>query len=220
MLVTEHLKKVPLFSHLTEKELELLLLKARLKEIPKGSTVHDPEEVCKHITLVIQGTLHASNYSLSGQEQIVCSFSAGSIFGFPVVFGDLTYPEHIIAESNCHLLYISRDTLLDLFSNKSFLLAFLEKLSKKIKSFSSLVEILSFTSVRERVCKYLLKLAKDQNTHTIKLISNKTRMAKELGTNRVVVSRIFKTLEEENIINRINDQQITIIDLEQLEYFD
>jgi len=99
------------------------------------------------------------------------------------------------------------------------LLLFFEALSKKIKAFSELVEILSYTSVKERVARYLLNQVQESKPDNISLKVNKTRLAKELGSVRVVVSRVFKTLEEEGIIEQPNDQEVMIIDKNKLENF-
>jgi len=213
------IKNSDFFNTLTDDEIEYIVRSSATKEIKKGSIIHNSYEVCKNITVVLDGKIYSSNYSLTGKEQIVCSFDTGKVFGYPVVFGDLTYPENITAETNCRLLYISREVLIELFENKAFLMQFINMLAQKVKYFSNLVEILSYTSVRERVGKYLLNLINANNSNIITLSKNKTRLAKELGTDRVVVSRTFKALEDEGIIKRSGDKEITILDIDLLRLF-
>lgn len=213
------LKNVPMFSSLNDKEIQYMLTKGTIKDVKKGEIIHTPEDICYCITLVLEGALYSTKYSLSGKEQIYCSFKPGDIFGFPVVFGDLTYPEYIVAETDCSLFYLHREALIELFDNKEFLLKFIEKLSHKIKAFSELVEVLSYTSVKERVVKYLLKIAEEQQSQVLKLDKNKTRLAKELGSVRVVVSRTFKNLEENGIIRQLSENKIEILDMDVLKNF-
>lgn len=212
------LNQISFFDHLSSNEKDLIIEKGIRKSIKKGETVHSPDEICYHMTIVLEGSLYSSKYSVSGNEQIVCNLVKGKCFGYPVVFGDNTYPEYIICESDAELLYISRETLLTLFENKLFLLDYLGMLGKKLKDFSNLVEILSFTSVRERVSKYLMGQFIQQNSNEIK-IKNKTRLAKELGSVRGVISRVFKLLEEENIIEQLDNNIVKIIDINRLEFF-
>ena len=213
------IKNSDFFNTLTDDEIKYIVKSSATKGIKKGSIIHNSNEVCKNITVVLDGKIYSSNYSLTGKEQIVCSFDTGKVFGYPVVFGDLTYPENITAETNCRLLYISREVLIELFKNKAFLMQFINMLAQKVKYFSNLVEILSYTSVRERVGKYLLNLTKASDSTNITLSKNKTRLAKELGTDRVVVSRTFKALEDEGIIKRSGDKKITILDIDALRLF-
>lgn len=213
------IKNSKFFKALNDAEINHIINNSTEKNECKGTLVHDTHEVCKSITVILDGKVYSSNYSLNGNEQIICSFDRGMVFGFPIVFGDMTYPENIFAETDCRLLYISRDTLMHLFENRDFLMDFIKKLAQKVKDLSGLVEILSYTSVKERVAKYLLKIAKTNETNDIILNKNKTRLAKELGTSRVVVSRTFKALEDENIIERKSEKHIVILDLDALQLF-
>ena len=78
---------------------------------------------------------------------------------------------------------------------------------------------MSYSSVKERVAKYLLRTSEQEKTNEIVLIKNKTRLAKELGTSRVVVSRTFKLLEDEGIIKRNSEKHISILDADALKLF-
>jgi len=213
------IKSIPLFSALSDADIQFMIDNGLVKEYVKGETIHSPDEICNYVSIVLEGKLYSTKYSLSGKEQIVCNLVAGKCFGYPVVFGNLTYPEYIITETQSKVLYVHRDILMSLFDNKDFLLLFFEALSKKIKDFSELVEILSYTSVKERVARYLLNQVQESKPDNISLKVNKTRLAKELGSVRVVVSRVFKTLEEEGIIEQPNDQEVMIIDKNKLENF-
>lgn len=209
----------PFFAALSDEDAQHIIEYGIKREIAKGTIIHTPDDVCSHITVVIDGRIHSSNYSIQGKEQIVCSFHPGQVFGFPVVFGDLTYPEHIIAETDCMLLYITRDVLLQLFDNKDFLMAFIHKLAHKIKDFSQLVEVLSYTSVRERIGHYLLRRIQECGGNHVTLDRSKTRLAKEMGTSRVVVSRTFKALEDEGIVQRDSETDIIVLDVDALANF-
>lgn len=213
------IKESKFFESLSDDEIKYIIANATVKTEKKAALVHDTYEVCKNITVVLEGKAYSSNYSLNGNEQIICSFEQGMVFGFPIVFGDMLYPENIFAETDCTLLYISRNTLMQLFDNKEFLMDFIKKLAQKVKDFSNLVEILSYTSVKERVAKYLLKSAITNETSEIILNKNKTRLAKELGTSRVVVSRTFKVLEDEGIIKRKSEKHIVILNMDALQLF-
>ena len=213
------IKNSRFFKALQDAEINHIIDNSTVKSAKKGMLIHDTHEVCKNITVILEGKAYSSNYSLNGNEQIICSFEKGMVFGFPIVFGDMTYPENIFTETDCRLLYISRDTLMQLFNNKEFLMDFIKKLAQKVKDFSNLVEILSYTSVKERVAKYILGIAKTYDLADITLSKNKTRLAKELGTSRVVVSRTFKALEDEHIIERKSEKHIVILDIAALQLF-
>lgn len=213
------IKESEFFKALSDAEINHIINNSAVKNEKKSTLMHGTHEVCKNITVILEGKAYSSNYSVNGNEQIICSFERGMVFGFPIVFGDMTYPENIFAETDCTLMYISRDTLMKLFDNKEFLMDFIKKLAQKVKNFSNLVEILSYTSVKERVAKYLLRIAKINESNDITLHKNKTRLAKELGTSRVVVSRTFKALEDEGIIKRESEKRIIILDMDALQFF-
>lgn len=213
------LRKSDFFRSLNDSEIEYILDNSVTRDISKGSIIHTSHEVCENITVILEGKVYSSSYSLNGNEQIICSFSECMVFGFPVVFGEMTYPENITAETDCRLLYISRSAILNLFDNKEFLMDFIKRLALKVKDLSQVIETLSYTSVKERVAKYLLKCAQVTDSNQIQLDKNKTRLAKELATSRVVVSRTFKLMEDEGIIKRNDDKHITILDIEALKLF-
>lgn len=219
MNLREIITDIPFFRSLNNDEIDLIIKSGKRKSVKKGDTVHSPDEICYNMTIVLSGLMYSSKYSISGNEQIVCNLTAGKCFGYPVMFGDHTYPEYIIAESDTELLYLSRDVVTQLFQNTSFNMLFIEMLSAKLTAFSDLVEILSFTSVRERVSKYLLVQVEKQGGQSTIKIKNKTRLAKELGSVRGVVSRTFKLLVDDGIIKQVNDHVIEILDKDKLEEF-
>ncbi|OQY42494.1 MAG: hypothetical protein B6227_02075 [Fusobacteriia bacterium 4572_74] len=134
-----------------------------------------------------------------------------------LIFNEDKYPAYFIAQEKSTILEISKEVIFQLFTNKEFLLFFLKEMSQKIVSLSDIIEVLAHTSIKSRVARYLFKEMEIQGSNTIKIVKSKTFIAKELGSVREVVSRVFKSLENQGIIRTGATMQIEILDIPSLE---
>lgn len=215
--VEKILKNIEMFNMLDSSQIKYLLKNSKLKEIEKNIVIYNPEEICRNFSVIIKGTISGIKYSSTGKEQILIYYKAPECFGGVHIFNDEKYPAYIISQEESVILEIPKEIIFQLFNNKEFLLFFLKDLSKKIVNLSEIIEVLSHTSIKSRVAKYIFKEMEKQGSNIIQIEKNKTFIAKELGTVREVISRVFKSIEKQGIIKADANMKIEILDVLALE---
>lgn len=211
------LKGIKMFNALDDCQLKYLIENSKLKEADKNQIIYSPYEICENFSVIIKGTVSVIKYSSTGKEQILAYYKAPECFGGVHIFNKEKYPAYFISQKKSVILEISKEIIFQLFTNKEFLLFFLKDLSKKIVSLSDIIEVLAHTSIKSRVARYLFKEMEKQGSNTIKIEKSKTFIAKELGSVREVVSRVFKSLENQGIIRSEITMKIEILDVTALE---
>jgi len=211
------LKSIKMFDALDDFQIKYLLKKSKLIHIDKNEVIYNPEEICNNFSVIIKGTISVIKYSPTGKEQILAYYQAPECFGGVHIFNEEKYPAYFISQESSIILEISKEIIFELFTNKNFLLFFLKDLSKKIVNLSDIIEVLAHTSIKSRVAGYIFKEMEKQKSNIIKLNKSKTFIAKEIGTVREVVSRVFKSLEDQGIIKIESNIKIKILDILALE---
>ena len=211
------LKDIPMFNTLDDSQIEYLIKNSKLREVNKNQVVHNLGDRCENLSMIIKGTICGIKYSSTGKEQVLAYYEAPECFGGVLIFDDEKYPANLIAQENSTVLEISKKIVFQLFQNKEFLTFFLKDMSKKIISLSDIIEVLIQPTVKSRVAKYILKEMEKQDGTVIKIEKSKTFIAKELGSVREVISRIFKNFEKQKIIKKISFDKVEILNIPALE---
>ena len=92
----------------------------------------------------------------------------------------------------------------------------MELLSNKILVLNKKIKNLSFDTIREKICSYILDEYKKQKSKNIILPFTRKEMAENLGVQRPSLSREFIKMKEEGLID-FNKNNVTILDMEALE---
>lgn len=145
---------------------------------------------------------------------IVDSLDAGMVFGEACAFLGSAYPSWIIAKGPATVLEISVKTIYRLSENTEFTRELIRQLSKKIMMLQHKIERFPLQTVKGRVVYALLDLMERQQSMSIHSGISKTDLAKEVGSSREAVSRVFSSLETDGIIREQSHGIIEIIDKE------
>lgn len=86
-----------------------------------------------------------------------------------------------------------------------------------LQSAIELVSDLAFRSVEGRLARYLLAEVKDTSDLTIELVGSTETLATLLGSSRQTLSTIINRFEKQGLIERLNRQQIRILQRSALE---
>jgi CRP-like cAMP-binding protein len=216
----EKLKKCNLFKDIEEIELiELMsLINPRTTNYSKNETIAFEGDECTSIGIILEGNIEIQKLFLSGKTMIVNSLGEGDIFGEVIVFSKMkTYPSTIIASSMAKILFISKNDIVNICSLNIVLLNnFMELLSNKILVLNKKIKNLSFDTIREKICSYILDEYQKQKSKNIILPFTRKEMAENLGVQRPSLSREFIKMKEEGLID-FNKNNVTILDMEALE---
>lgn len=188
-----------------------------IKNFSKNDIIAMEGDICTSIGLILEGTIDIKR-TLGSKVIHVSSFSRGHIFGEVIAFSDINiYPATVIASSNSKIMFISKDNFIKFCtSHEDFLSMFLNDLTNKIFVLNKSITNLTFSSIRQKICNYLLVEYKSQKSKNIKLKMTKEKLAESLGITRPSLSRELINMKDLGLID-YSRSHIKILDLEEIE---
>lgn len=243
-LTTDDLRKIHLFSDLTEEELAKILSFSRYRKAGKGDILFFDTEPYFGFHCVLEGSVKLYKISSEGREHIVHIMCPYSTFGEVPVFENFedvlndkaVYPINAAStEDGTEVLIVSAKPFLSFMKeNTSICFKFLSTLSKRLKVLNNHIEGITLHDIKRRLAKYIFeefenskkRKADIERTKKIKLKSSdsfdlpisKYDLAAHLGTIIETLSRTFKKLQDENLID-VNGKKITVLDLKELKKY-
>lgn len=177
----------------------------------KGKTVHDQNEVCSGIDVILSGKLVAYSLTSRGSETTVFEFTSGGVVGANLLFGDNNkYPLNIYSIEETSLIYIPKSAVDTLLKDQLFAIEFIKILSSNSQGLNRKIAIYIQKSLRENLTNYLSAQANIQNSKTIYLPISKKQLADHLGVQRPSLFRELKNMKDEGLIE-INNRIITLL---------
>ena len=218
----EVLKKVPLFADLSEKELEFLANRATLRRFQVKELIFSEGDPCMGLYVIQSGAVKIFKSAPSGREQVLGIEQAGHSVAELPVFDGGNYPASTMAITESILLFIRREDFRALcLQHPEVALKVLKVVGRRLRALVGIIEELSFTTVRQRLVTFLLRLANDRAKRTpqgteVEIDGNHQELAAQLGTMRELVSRNLSRLQAEGLI-RLQGKTVLILDFAALE---
>lgn len=217
--LVQYLRRVPLFSKLSEAELASLAEHARTKTFKRGDTIFRKDDPGQHLYVVLEGAVKIALPGEFGQEALVALLRGGEFFGELALLdrSPRSATATALEDTRCALL-AGDDFLQFVEANPAATKVVLEALAKTIRRLSDRVEDLIFLDVPSRVAKYLLDLAQVNGTGgsgDLELSLTQDELAAFTGASRVSVNRVLGDLERRDLIS-IRRRKIAILDPEKL----
>ena len=217
---TEALKKCAVFNGIDEKLLAdiLNMVNTRIISYGRSQTIAFEGDECSSIGIVLDGHVEIQKLFLSGKTLTISTLSPGDTFGEVIVFSNMRrYPSTIVSSSSSKVMYIGRDDIVQLcLSDKGILKNFMELLSNKILMLNRKITLLSFDTLREKVCNYFMDEYRKQKNKDILLPLSRKEMAEALGVQRPSLSREFINMKDEGLID-FDKNRVTLLDIPALE---
>lgn len=218
--VISALRRLPLFNDLSEQELVLLATNARLHSYAAEAIIFSEGDKCQELLVVKEGRVKIFKTSAHGRQQLLGMERAGSSLLEIAVFDGDHYPSTAQALTPVVLLGIDAAVFREIcIGHPQLALKMMKVLAHRLRRMSSLVEDLSFVSVRGRLAAHLLRLA-ESGRHSsdgiaFELTENNEALAIRLGTVRELVSRNLGRLHNEGLI-QMHRRTVTVRNLEDL----
>lgn len=216
------LKKVAIFSGLTEQEFSFLTAHVVPRKCSAGELIFGEAEPCTGLYVIESGNVRIFKSSAGGREQVLSIDGPGSSIAELPVFDGGNYPASAQAVNDCTLLFFSKKDFQTLcLQHPEVALKVLRVVGARLRRLVGIIEELSFTTVRQRLVAMLVRLAKssgqkESGSIMITLPANNNELAAQIGTVRELVSRNLSRLQSENLI-QMDGRAITIADLQKLE---
>ena len=222
MEIVQILKKSLLFSGLDEHNLAEVSGIATRRTIVKGESLFVEGEVATGFYLLARGGMKLCKLSPDGREKVLHFVHPGETFAEAAFFGDGKYPAEARAVESGELIFFPKASFMGLLErNPQFSLNLIISLSLSLRRFARQIEELSFAEVPTRLAAYLLELSERKSTTFqgktyLDLEMKKGEMASRLGTVSETLSRSFKKLKDEGVIE-VDGSRVLIHSLEQLK---
>lgn len=218
MGIAEGLPRIPLFKELPDDQLADLASIALERPYVRNATIFSEGEAGAGFYVVLTGRVKIFKLSPDGKEQILHIFGPGEPFGEVPVFEGRAFPAHAVALENSTALYFPRSAFVSLIKgNPSLALNMLAVLSRRLRTFTVLVDNLALKEVPGRLAAHLLYLSQlKQGTDDLELDISKGQLASMLGTIPETLSRILARLAKHGYIES-GSRHIRILDRAALE---
>lgn len=177
--------------------LELLYKYSIVKNAEAGKVILNEDAYIRSIPIVIKGTLKVIRTEEDGREILLYYIKAGEscIMSFLGGLHNETSKVRAEVEEDAEILFLPIEKVSLLIKEYPQWLDYIFRLyHKRFEELLEVVNAISFKKVDERLLNLLHKKAELTQSKTLQVTHE--QLANELGTARVVVSRLLKQLEE------------------------
>ncbi len=169
------------------------------QRVNKGSLLFSEGSLCSAVPFVKEGELKVYLISDSGRELTLYKVVPGQMcmLAMITVYSNREYPAYTRAEEDSVIFMVPKEIAIRWFEeNQWWRNLFMRVLSENLLSVTEIINSMVSNRVEERLIHYLLSEAKG------KRFIEKTHedIAKDVGSVRVVVSRVLKDIERDGLI--------------------
>lgn len=218
----EILKNIPLFSELSDKDLQRILQVANRQHYHKENLILIEEEVGSSMFVILQGRVKISRISDDGREVILAIMSEGDFFGEMSLLDGQTRSANVTAIEDSELLVIRREEFLQMLNDyPQIAINLLKELAQRIRKGDEHIKSLSLQDAKGRVANTLLRIAEDYGVFRkgqveISELPLQQDLANMAGTSRETISRVIKTLIQQGYLKKQRGK-IIILDYERFK---
>ena len=218
----EIIKKSLLFSGLEEEHLLEVAEIAVRRPFIKGETLFSEGERAQGFYLLAEGSLKLCKISPDGREKVLHMVHPVETFAEAAFFGDGCYPAEARGVEKGEVLFFPRDSFMGLLErNPKFSLNLIASLSLLLRRFARQIEELSFADAPSRLASYLIDLSERKSTTFqgktyMELDMRKGELASRLGTVSETLSRTFRKMKDEGIIE-VDGSKVIVLNMDKLK---
>lgn len=173
------------------------------KKYKKGDFIFYEGDSCRYYYQLRQGRVKMCCYNEEGRVFTQGLFQGEESFGEPPLFLKVKYPACAVAETNCVVWQLCRDTLFKLFNEYPELhMHFIEGFAQRIYDKSFINKNLANPNPENRIIGFLKKYKEEQNIRTPKtqLPFTRQQIADSVGLRVETVIRTIKKMEENHLL--------------------
>ena len=190
---------------------EKLALYGIAKTFSEGDVILRENSYINSIPIVTSGSIRVMRTDEDGREILLYYISSGEscIMSFLGGLHQDTSKIKAVAEENTEILFIPIDKVTELIKEYPEWLNYIFRLyHKRFEELLEVVNEVAFKKMDERILSFIKK--KCELTKNNELHLTHEQIANELGTARVVVSRLLKQMEDEGLVT-LGRNKITLV---------
>lgn len=219
------LQKTDLFANLSEAVLMDIASRAITRHVKAGEVLCSEHDKASTMYVVVHGTLRSMRQNARGREQVLATEKAGAVLAAVPIFSGGKFYVTTIADTDCQVLCIDAQDVLNLCQQHPELLwSFLKLFANKVRHYAELIETLALRNVNQRVAQHLYTICQEQGlghqeTCTVEIKITQAEMASRIGSTREVVCRALGHLESEQLIQMEGTRAVKILSVPKLAKF-
>jgi CRP/FNR family transcriptional regulator len=206
------LRRTPLFAKLTAAELASLAERTLARRFAPEEVLFREGDACYGLFVLGQGSVKIFKTSPAGREIMLAIESAPSSVAEVPLFDDAPYPATVSALDDVLAYLISKQDFRRVCRQRpEVALKVLGVVGERLRQLVSIVEGVTFGSVRQRLARSLLDFGAQAGKPSFPFPVTHQELASRLGTVREVVSRNLSRFQAEGLV-RIERKTISLID--------
>ena len=216
----ETLASSPFFNGLTAKEIQAILQTVNYKivEYPAKEIYTLAGMPCKYADFILKGELISRMTGLSGKQVQIDRLKACILIAPAFIFAkNNAMPVSVETAQHTTIMRMMPSELKHLIdSNERIRMNFIQLLSSINVFLTQKLRMLSLLTVREKVAYFLMKVAKEQQSRTIKLSNTRQEIADTFGIQKFSLLRCLSEFEDNGAI-KIDGKHITILNSDKMK---
>ena len=210
MSTLDDLRRVPLFSDLSEGDLVRFAEITREREYPRNSVILFEDDPGDSLYIVSTGQVKVVLIGEDGREVILSVLNDGDFFGEMSLIDDEPRSAHVIAMKDSRLLVLRRDDFQQQINqHPSIAVKLLRVLVQRLRRADAKIGGLVLLDVNGRVAKLLVDLADEGGGPRITRKLTHHTIAQMIGSSRETVSRAMRELADRGLVD-VTRREITI----------
>lgn len=191
----------------TRSELEKI---AQMKKFKKGEIVFSENDPFTGFVVIKTGKFKIYNLNPNGKEAILRVMVEGEMAAAPLIFSGATHYPATLESLQNGSIYFFETTQFKIFlkTHYEFQNQFTSKMMNFMLYLKNKTSSLMLLNLKERLVEYLTENGADKNFIELKI--NKNQLALLLNATPESISRTFKALEEENLLE-VKDESYRLI---------
>ena len=223
MVVTpDLLKSFPLLNRVPVAALESLASQSSLQSVARRGIVLSAGIQEEHLCFLFEGRLQGVDFTIDGREVGLYFVEPGEYCGEIGLFDRGAQPEFVIALTSARVAMVPMDAFRVIMNKAPDIVTALGmKLAARVRQMTYQRSLLGLPNIPQRVCCQLWALIpltdKEQPSSAISNPPTHMEIAIMLNVSRETVTRVFQTLQNQQIVKRNGSASLRINDLASLK---
>lgn len=219
-----YLRRVPVFEDLSADDLRVIDQVTTERRITRNQVVFHEGDTGEGFHFIRSGRVKVVKLTEDGREHILNILGPGDVFAEVLLFNEAPYPATAIATEDAVIGVIRNCDLESLLvEHPNIAVHVIRVMSKKLLYIQSKVKSFALTDSQTKVAQtldYLLGRYGEpiNNGRDISLEINRQDLANMAGTTRETVSRVFRTLKDDGVIET-EERRIVVRDPARLQTY-
>lgn len=212
------LKCFPMLAALPDSTLEQLATQSTLKNVSRRAVVVNGGVTSEYLCFLFEGRLQGVDFTLDGREVGLYFVEPGDFCGELGLFDQQGQPESVIALSKSQIIYMPASAVRAALQGSHQLVESLfTRMATRVRKLSAQRALLGLSSTLARVCGQLWMMLEEQEPSNrkdgvIAYPPTHQELGIMLNLSRETVTRVFQTLQSQEIVKRDGTTRLLILD--------